>query len=165
MSIQFRNSRLNRSYLVRVAAAHAPGKDGDTPEVEAPQPPAPQVRTGHHGHADGQRRPAAAPRPAQRIDRGASELEVCHPDIVHAISLLWGYPEMNAYFDRLWMADDSHGPLDPGAMSELMVLSRVHQILVPQRPGRNLASLYGSNRLFEQPSPSSDPWSDVPPRR
>jgi len=72
---------------------------------------------------------------------------------------------MNEYFDRLWMADDAQGPIDPDAMSDLMLLSRVHQIIVPQRPNRSLASIYGSNRLHEPPIASGNPWSDVPPRR
>lgn len=95
-----------------------------------------------------------------------SIIEARHPDIARAISLLWGFPEMNEYFDRLWLADTFHAPIDPDAMSELMLLSRVHQAVLPQRPGRNLASMYGSNRLFDhRPSEVRDPWADVPPRR
>jgi hypothetical protein len=85
--------------------------------------------------------------------------------MARAITLLWGFPEMNEYFDRLWLADGSHGPIDPDAMSELMLLARLHQMIVPQRPGRSLADIYGSNRLFNASATTRDPWSDVPPRR
>ena len=34
-----------------------------------------------------------------------SVLEAAHPDIVEAIVLLWGYPEMNVYFQKLWLND------------------------------------------------------------
>jgi len=111
----------------------------------------------------------AAVRAAQRQTPAGqgdtSIIEARHPDIARAISLLWGYPEMNEYFDRLWLADGDQGPIDPDAMSELMLLSRVHQSLVPQRPGRSLAALYGGNRVNEPIGRPRDPWSDVPPRR
>jgi hypothetical protein len=94
-----------------------------------------------------------------------SIVEARHPEIARAISLLWGYPELNEYFDRLWLADGAHGPIDPDAMSELMLLSRVHQNIVPQRPGRSLAAFYGANHVHETPGRPRDPWGDVPPRR
>lgn len=95
-----------------------------------------------------------------------SLIEARHPDIARAICLLWGYPEMNEYFDRIWIADGFHTPIDPDAMSELMMLARLHQAIVPQRPGRNLASILGSGRLHQHPSAASkDPWNDVPRRR
>jgi len=46
-----------------------------------------------------------------------------------------------------------------------MLLSRVHQNIVPQRPGRSLAALYGGNRVNDSGSRPHDPWGDVPPRR
>ncbi len=96
---------------------------------------------------------------AKRADRSA--LEERHPAIANAILLMWGYPEMNAYFDRLWLADGTQTPIDPEAMSELMLLSRVHQVLVPQRPARSLASIYGA----APKSSKRDVWDDVPRRR
>jgi len=101
--------------------------------------------------------------PAPRVE--TSIIEARHPDIARAISLLWGFPEMNQYFDRLWLADGNHGPIDPDAMSELMLLSRIHQSIVPQSPGRSLAALYGGNRVNETNGRPRNPWSDVPPRR
>jgi hypothetical protein len=154
MSIQFRNSRLNRTYLERVAgnavstgnASPANGSGGARPD---------DAGGGAGSDQAG----------ARTLEKTASVLERCHPDIVRAIGLLWGFPEMNEYFDRLWMADEAQGPIEPDAMSDLMLLSRVHHIIVPQRPSRNLASIYGSNRMHERPVDSGDPWRDVPPRR
>jgi hypothetical protein len=153
MSAQSRSARLNRSYLSRVAGpAFAEKPDAaDIPMNRTPARPTPAAA------------PARPERP--RIEGNASVLEARHPDMVKAISLLWGFPEMNEYFDRLWLADGNHGPLDPDAMSELMLLSRVHQVVVPKRPARSLASIYGSDRMYEPQGPVRDPWSDVPPRR
>ena len=96
---------------------------------------------------------------------GRSILEMRYPDIVRAIELLWGYPEMNEYFDRLWLADGTQRPIDPEAMSELMLLARVHQTLLPERPGRSLAQIYGSNKMFSTGDNRFDVWSEIPPRR
>jgi hypothetical protein len=82
--------------------------------------------------------------------------------MAQAISLMWGYPEMNAYFDRLWLADGSQTPIDPEAMSELMLLAQIHQAIVPQRPGRSLATMYGTDYAR---GGRSDVWDDVPRRR
>lgn len=113
--------------------------------------------------------PVAEQMPAthsRNSDTASSILEARHPDIVRAISLLWGFPEMNQYFERLWMADGAHkGPIHPDAMSELMFLSRLHHMIVPQHPGRSLAEIYGSNRLYAPASSAANPWNDVPPRR
>jgi len=113
------------------------------------------------------RTPPAPPAPARPASNSTSKsiLEARHPEIARAVSLLWGYPEMNEYFDRLWLSDGSQGPIDPDAMSELMLLARVHQTLLPQRPGRSLASIYGGNRMYDNSSTGHDPWSDVPSRR
>jgi hypothetical protein len=95
-------------------------------------------------------------------DSERSVIESRHPGMAQAISLMWGYPELNAYFDRLWIADGSQTPIDPEAMSELMLLAQIHQILVPQRPGRSLATIYGSDYAR---GGRRDVWEDVPPRR
>ncbi len=159
MSTVFRNSRLNRSYLARLidparqegllAPDIATARARETPVRETlfDTPPA----------------PTPAPRPATTVT--VSVLEQRHPEIAKAVSLLWGYPEMNEYFDRLWLAEGSQGPIDPDAMSELMLLARVHQALVPQRPARTLAQIYGSSRLHESKPAEEDPWSQVPHRR
>src|SRR5579862_1626652 len=61
----------------------------------------------------------------------SSIIEELHPDIAKAITLLWGFPEMNEYFDRMWLADGGQRPIDPEAMSELMLLARVHLAVMP----------------------------------
>jgi hypothetical protein len=91
-----------------------------------------------------------------------SVLEEKHPGMVQAILLMWGHPEMNAYFDRLWLADGTQTPIDPEAMSELMVLAQVHHMLQPQRPQRSLATIYGT---AYSSSSKRDVWDDVPRRR
>jgi hypothetical protein len=106
--------------------------------------------------------PLSRPAPAPQSGGGRSVLETRYPGMVQAITLMWGYPELNAYFDRLWLADGSQTPIDPDAMSELMLLAQIHQHLVPQRPARSLASIYGTDYAHPR---KRDVWSDVPPRR
>jgi hypothetical protein len=157
MSTVFRNSRLNRSYLARLMdPARQEG-------VLAPDITTARVRETPVRETlfDPPAAPAARPAPAST----ASVLEERHPEIAKAVSLLWGYPEMNEYFDRLWLAEGNQGPIDPDAMSELMVLARVHQAVVPQRPARTLAQIYGSSRLHDAKPAEQDPWSQVPHRR
>jgi hypothetical protein len=112
--------------------------------------------------AGGDQTPAVHHRRHDPVSRHRSVLEACHPDIVQAITLLWGYPEMNAYFEKLWMADGNHPPIAPEAMSELMLLAGVHRWLTPQRPARNLASIYDASVA---PPRQRDVWGDVPRRR
>jgi len=94
-----------------------------------------------------------------------SVLEVRRPDMARAITLLWGHPEMDEYFQRLWLSDGNQLPIDPDAMSELMLLAQVHRVLFPRRPERSLANIYGGDRLHESPANSGDPWAEIPPRR
>lgn len=155
MSSAFRTSRFSRTYWPRAEEAIA---SNNTPLL------APDITTERDFPAPSL--PAAAAAPAQPPRQEPhSILETRHPEISKAISLLWGFPEMNDYFDRIWMADGGHGPIDPDAMSELMFLSRLHQTIVPSRPGRSLAAIYGNNRLYDSSRLGSDPWSSVPPRR
>jgi hypothetical protein len=145
----------------RPAVVPAPAAGAAAPLAAPPAAPPPTLE---RPSASGT--PGAAPRGSLRDAPAAdSILEARHPDIVRAISLLWGFPEMNQYFDRLWLADDTHGPIDPDAMSELMLLARVHQMIVPPSPRRSLAAIYGSNRMFDPVTLAHDPWRDVPPRR
>ena len=94
--------------------------------------------------------------------RQPSVLEARHPDIIQAITLLWGYPEMNQYFEKLWLDDGTGSPIAPEAMSELMLLAGVHRWLAPQLPARNMASVYDATRATQRPK---DMWDDVPKRR
>src|SRR5256885_17149255 len=93
---------------------------------------------------------------------GRSILESRYPGMAQSISLMWGYPELNAYFDRLWLADGSQTPIHPEAMSELMLLAQIHQSIVPQRPGRSLATIYGTDHTR---GGRRDVREDGPPRR
>jgi len=154
MSTRFQSTRSNHSYLARIA------EEWNTPTVLTPD-----ITT--------ERVPAAPPAPVLRRDDlaardalvGESVLEARHPEVARAVMLMWGHPELNEYFERLWLADGNLGPLDPDAMSELMLLARIHQGLVPHRPGRSLAAMYGPKHDPDKHPRRSDPWRDVPPRR
>ena len=113
-----------------------------------------------HAANDAVTRTTATPEVNKVADR--SILESRYPGMLQAISLMWGYPEMNAYFDRLWLADGSQTPIHPEAMSELMFLAQIHQVIVPQRPGRTLATIYGTDYTHAR---RRDVWEDLPPRR
>jgi hypothetical protein len=91
-----------------------------------------------------------------------SVLETAYPGIAHAVTLMWGHPEMNAYFERIWMAESPQAPIDPDAMAELMLLARIHQDLKPQRPLTQNRSIYGTQYTNSQ---SQDVWSDTAPVR
>ena len=67
---------------------------------------------------DAARAPRTMPHP---VMRRPSVLEAQHPEIVQAITLLWGHPEMNTYFEKLWLDDGNGRPLAPEAMSEPLV--------------------------------------------
>jgi hypothetical protein len=101
----------------------------------------------------------------QPLPRKLSVLEALHPDIVHAITLLWGYPEMNDYFEKLWLDDGTGCTLAPEAMSELMLLAGVHRWLLPKQPARNMASIYDPCQAPRGPKRRADIWEDVPRRR
>lgn len=105
--------------------------------------------------------PAALVRRAPDM-RDRSVLETRYPGMAHAITLLWGHPEMNEYFRKLWLADGSQTPLEPDAMSELMLLAQVHLHIVPEKPQRTLASIYGT--AYSAPA-KRDVWEDVTWRR
>jgi len=101
----------------------------------------------------------------QAASREPSVLEAFHPDIVQAITLLWGYPEMNQYFEKLWLDDGTRSPITPEAMSELMLLAGVHRWLAPQLPVRTMASIYDASHPAHAVRRPKDIWDDVPRRR
>jgi len=86
-----------------------------------------------------------------------SALERRYPGIVSAVTVQWGHPEMNDYFDRLWLADSTSTPIDPEAMSDLMVLAQVHQWLAPRRQQHSLATIYGTDQAAVKSR--GDPWA------
>ena len=167
MSTPFRTAGRSRTYLSRVTETWADtvlAPDITTAREQAfppigDLPEAPRVPPTRQLDTRAMQRQAGAPRTETSV------VEARHPEIARAISLLWGFPEMNEYFDRLWLADGDHGPIDPEAMSDLMLLSRVHQTLMPQRPTRTLASFHGADRIREPRASTNDVWGDVPPRR
>lgn len=162
MSQGYRSPRISNSYLGRIARELAHARE------LAPDFTTDRSRGLYEG---GTMAPAAndvralLPRQRPAPSREPSVLEQRHPDIARAVTLLWGHPEMNEYFSRLWLADGRHGPIDPEAMSELMVLARVHQGVTPRVSGRSLAAILGSDRMYDTARDGADPWSGVPERR
>ena len=133
---------------------HAPGRPQTVAPWTAPPPAA---------------RPATMPANAVKAPLRArhwtpeqSVLEARYPGIAYAVTLLWGHPEMNAYFERIWMADSPQAPVHPDAMAELMLLARLHQDLTPQRPATLDQSIYGTQYAKTQPP---DLWAEIPPTR
>ena len=100
--------------------------------------------------------PATASTPVN--ESSLSVLERRHPAVIQTLRLLWGYPELNQYFEKVYSGRDSSLNLAPDAMAELMVLASVHQRICPQRPAATVQELYGSSRL-------SDPWKPARLRR
>jgi hypothetical protein len=106
--------------------------------------------------------------PASNADRAASTspvgqsalsvLERQYPAVIQTLRLLWGYPELNQYFEKVYSGRDSSLNLAPNAMAELMVLAGVHQKICPQRPAASVKELYGSGRW-------SEPWQPARLRR
>jgi len=78
--------------------------------------------------------------------------------VIQTLRLLWGYPELNQYFEKVYSGRDSSLNLAPDAMAELMVLASVHQRICPHRPAATVRDIYGSSRL-------SDPWQPARLRR
>jgi hypothetical protein len=92
-----------------------------------------------------------------------SVLETLHPGIAHAITLLWGHPEMDEYFSKLWLADDRQMPIHPEAMSELMLLARVHEACLPSKESRKQEMFLHAPK--SQTRRSNDVWELVGRRR
>lgn len=103
-------------------------------------------------------RPATQISPSERMSQ-PSKLERKYPQMARAISLLWGYPEMNEYFDKLWLADGASEPIDPEVMADLMLLARVHQDVLPVRPKASLSSIYGT--AYGGRPARDDVWGDA----
>lgn len=65
-----------------------------------------------------------------RLNATQTALESSQPELLRSILLLWGHPEMNAWFDRIWSGESGAG-LDPEVIAELMLLSQMHRWLMP----------------------------------
>lgn len=98
------------------------------------------------------------PAPASVSDVSLSVLEKRHPAVIQTLRLLWGYPELNEYFEKVYSGRDSSLNLAPDAMAELMVLAGVHQRICPQRPAARIEELYAVGRW-------SEPWKPARLRR
>lgn len=84
---------------------------------------------------------AASPQGAE-----LSILEQRHPAVIQTLRLLWGYPELNQYFDKVNSGCDASLNFAPDAMAELMVLASLHQRICPHRPAAAAADIYGGGR-------------------
>jgi len=84
-------------------------------------------------------------------DPDLSILEQRHPSVIETLRLLWGYPELNQYFEKVYTGCDPSLNFAPDAMAELMVLASLHQRICPHRPAKPVQELYGGARW-------SDPW-------
>ena len=73
-------------------------------------------------------------------------LERRYPAVTRALTLLWGYPEMNQYFEKVWSGQDASIELDPVAMAELMLLASVHRLICPHKPAVKVEDIYGDGR-------------------
>ena len=51
-----------------------------------------------------------------------SEIEKQYPHIIDKLVLMWGYPELNHYLDKLLFADRKREGFPPEVMEELMLL-------------------------------------------
>jgi hypothetical protein len=83
-----------------------------------------------------------------------SAIERRHPAVSRALTLLWGHPEMNQYFEKVWSGNDPSLHLEPDAMAELMLLAAVHQRICPFRPAKKVEELYGDGRWADTWKPA-----------
>lgn len=104
-------------------------------------------------------KPSVPAAPAAAADESSlSVLERRHPAVIQTLRLLWGYPELNQYFEKVYSGRDASLNLAPDAMAELMVLASVHQRICPHRPAARVEDVYGLSRR-------SEPWQTARPRR
>ncbi len=89
-----------------------------------------------------------------RLD--VSVLEAKHPAIAKAVVVLWGSREMNEYLTQLCLGDGIE-PIDPDAMSDLMLLSRIHHSVVPNHLNpHSMAALYDGSAALHAPKKTAD---------
>lgn len=95
-----------------------------------------------------------------------SKIERDYPDITRSLTLLWGYPEMNDFFSKLWLDSDRGQSLDPEVAADLMLLTRIHWQLVPSRGSGKSDAVYGTANGDRPVASLRGLLSrDVPPRR
>ncbi len=97
----------------------------------------------------------ASPTAGPAYDRAVeSTIEQRYPEVTRSLTLLWGHPEMNQYFEKVWSGQDPALNLDPHAMSELMLLAAVHQRVCPYVPAKKVEDLYGAGRWADTWKPA-----------
>ena len=81
-------------------------------------------------------KPAATPAlPPPQSAVCISLLETDFPRILDSISLMWGYPELNQYFNKLAINERSdRDGFPPPVWDEIHMLACVHELIVPS-PG------------------------------
>jgi hypothetical protein len=87
----------------------------------------------------------------QAVASTSSALERRYPAALRTLTLLWGYPELNQWFDKISMGTDPRLNFEPAALAELMLLSSIHQRICPQRPAKTIDQVYGTSQR-------SGPW-------
>lgn len=90
----------------------------------------------------------------QAKDAQRSILEQRHPAVIQTLRLLWGYPELNQYFEKVYSGRDSDLNLAPEAMAELMLLASVHQRICPHRPAKPVDELCSLGRRADTWKPA-----------
>jgi hypothetical protein len=108
--------------------------------------------------ASGATTPVTAPAQAAALDSSLSVLERRYPSVIQTLRLLWGYPELNQYFEKVYSGRDSSLNLAPDAMAELMLLASVHQRICPHRPALPVDDIFGIGHR-------SDVWKPARLRR
>jgi hypothetical protein len=88
-----------------------------------------------------------------------SALETYHPSVMLAITLLWGKPEMNHYFERMFAEGGAPGGVHPEAMAELMVLAEIHWRRLPNRPRPSPYVSSAALGDIARAGHQGDPWS------
>jgi hypothetical protein len=59
---------------------------------------------------------------------GESVLERRYPGVVRALILMWGYPELTEFLNRVGLGlDERLRDIEPAAMAELMLLAQIHR--------------------------------------
>ena len=106
---------------------------------------------------EGRPAPSVASNPVPATPANNSHLSILerrHPAVIQTLRLLWGYPELNQYFEKVYSGRDSLLNLAPDAMAELMVLASVHQRICPHSPAKPVEELYGTGRWADTWKPA-----------
>jgi len=101
--------------------------------------------------------PAAGPAAVSPVAE-MSVIEQRYPAVKQALTLLWGRPEMNQYFQKIASGHAPASDLTPAAMAELMLLADMHRCICPHQPAKSVEELYGKDR-------SADNWTLARQRR